>query len=203
MSISLEQFNQFVPNNQYAEHWVEALNNCLDDYEINTTNRIAAFLAQCKHESGNFTAIQENLNYKGDTLMRVWPSHFATPEIAEAYAHNPEKIANRAYASRMGNGPESSGDGWKFCGRGLIQLTGRDNYQSFADSLQMNIDDTPAYLQTFEGCVQSACFFWENNNLNALADAGNWDAISKKVNGGTLGLEERRNNTEQALQIFG
>jgi putative chitinase len=123
-------------------------------------------------------------------------------EIAQQYEHKPEMIANRAYENRMGNGPESSGDGWKFRGKGLIQLTGRDNYQAFADSLQMNIDDAAAYLETFEGAVQSACFFWESRNLNNLADQGNIDQISKIINGGTLGIEERRHFYQVALQVL-
>jgi len=203
MTISIEQFQAIIGNNQYAEHWVEALNNCLPDYDITTPNRIAAFMGETKVESGKYTAIKENLNYKAESLLHQWPSHFPTHEIAEQYAHQPDMIANRAYANRMGNGDEASGDGAKFCGRGLIQLTGRDNYQAFADSLQMNIDDVPAYLETFEGCVQSACFFWESHNLNAHADAGDWDKISKIINGGTIGLEERRQYTQEALQILG
>jgi putative chitinase len=123
-------------------------------------------------------------------------------EIAQQYEHKPEQIANRAYENRMGNGPEASGDGWKFRGKGLIQLTGRDNYQAFADSVQMNIDDASAYLETFEGAVQSACYFWESHNLNALADQGNIDQISKIINGGTLGIEERRQYYQHALQVL-
>ena len=145
-----------------------------------------------------------SLNYKAETLTRIWPKYFPS-DVAKDYASRPNKqeaIANRAYANRMGNGDEASGDGWKFCGRGLIQLTGRDNYQSFADSLQISVDDAAQYLETFEGCVQSACWFWENNNLNALADQGNIDAISKKVNGGTEGLEQRRSFYQHALQVL-
>ena len=133
--------------------------------------------------------------------MRLWHSHFPTMEIANQYAHKPEQIANRAYADRMGNGPESSGDGWAHCGRGLIQLTGKSNYKTFADSLQISLPEAVQYLQTFEGCVQSACWFWETNNLNALADNGNIDAISKKVNGGTEGIDQRRSYFHQVLQI--
>jgi putative chitinase len=135
-------------------------------------------------------------------LMRTWPSHFPTMEIANQYAHNQEMIANRAYANRMGNGNEASGDGWKFCGRGLIQLTGRSNYQDFADSLSMNIDDVPAYLGTYEGAVQSACFFWENNNLNTLADSQDVKKITRVINGGELGLEDRMNRYTEAYNIL-
>jgi putative chitinase len=162
---------------------------------------VAAFLAQTAHESGGYTALHENLNYQAASLCRVWPSHF-NAAIADQYAHNPERIANRAYAGRMGNGDEASGDGWKFCGRGLIQLTGKSNYQAFADSVQMNVDDVPAFLQTFEGAIQSACFFWENTNLNAVADAGDITRMTKIINGGTLGLEDRSNRYLQAVQVL-
>ena len=202
MELTLQHLQAIIGNNPYLEHWYEALSKALPDYEINTPQRLAAWFGETKVESANYTAIKENLNYRPESLVRLWKSHFPTMEIANQYAHNPEAIANRAYGGRMGNGDESSGDGWKFCGRGLIQLTGRDNYQSFADSLQISVDDAAQYLETFEGCVQSACWFWENNNLNALADQGNIDAISKKVNGGTEGLENRRNFYHQALQIL-
>lgn len=200
--MTLEQFYAIVGQNPYGEHWVEALNKCFDEYEINTPLRQAAFMGECCVESAKFTAIQENLNYRAASLHAQWKSHFPTMEIAQQYEHKPEQIANRAYENRMGNGPEASGDGWKFRGKGLIQLTGRDNYQAFADSVQMNIDDASAYLETFEGAVQSACYFWESHNLNALADQGNIDQISKIINGGTLGIEERRQYYQHALQVL-
>jgi putative chitinase len=202
MELTLQQLQKIIPGNEHTEHWFEALSQCLPDYEINTPLRIAAFFGQTKVESANYTAIHENLNYKPESLMRLWHKYFPTMEIANQYAHKPEQIANRAYANRMGNGPEESGDGWAHCGRGLIQLTGKSNYQSFADSLQITLPQAVEYLKTFEGCVQSACWFWETNNLNALADAGNIDAISKKVNGGTEGIDQRRNYFHQVLQIL-
>jgi len=201
--ITQQQLSQIIPGNTYVEHWCEALNNILPDYEINTPQRVAAFLAQCAHESGGFNALQENLNYKAESLMRTWPSRFPNMEVANHYAHNPELIANKVYADRMGNGPESSGDGWKYCGRGLIQLTGKDNYQAFADSLQMNVEDVPAYLGTFEGAIQSACWFWENNNLNQYADNGDITTMTKRINGGTIGLEDRMKHYQHALQVLG
>jgi putative chitinase len=201
MEIRQDQLAQILPGNPYVEHWCEALNKILPDYDISTPQRVAAFLAQTAHESGGYTALHENLNYTAQSLCRVWPSHFSA-EIADQYAHNPEKIANRAYAGRMGNGDEASGDGWNFCGRGLLQVTGRVNYQAFADSLQMNITDVPAFLQTFEGAVQSACWFWENNNLNSYADSGDFVTMTKKINGGTLGLDDRQHRYLQAMQVF-
>jgi len=200
--MNLQQFQAIVGNNPYAEHWVEALEKCWPDYDITTPERQAAFMGECCVESAKFTEIQENLNYRPETLVKQWPSHFPNMDIANQYGHNPEKIANRAYGGRMGNGPEESGDGWRFRGKGLIQLTGRDNYQGFADSVGMNIDDAAAYLETFEGCVQSACYFWESHNLNALADKGAIDQISHIINGGTLGQDERRHFYQVALHVL-
>ena len=199
---SLAKLQQILPRNPYVDHWHEALGVILPDYDINTLPRVAAFLAQCIHESAGFTALKENLNYKAQSLVRVWPRLFPDMETANRYAHNQQAIANRAYSSRMGNGDEASGDGWKFCGRGLIQLTGRNNYQAFADSLEISIDEVPEYLGTFEGAVQSACWFWESNNLNALADNGDMVTLTKKINGGTLGLEDRMKHYHHALQVL-
>ena len=199
--LSQDQLAQIIPGNPYIEHWYKALSEALPDYDINSPQRIASFLAQCGHESGGFTAIKENLNYKAESLVRVWPRYFNTGN-ANDYAHNQEKIANRAYANRMGNGDEASGDGYRFCGRGLIQLTGRSNYQAFADSIQEDINNLPDYLATFEGCVQSACWFWEANNLNQYADNYDLLTMTKKINGGTLGLDDRTARYKKALAIM-
>jgi putative chitinase len=201
--LTQEQLAQLIPNNDYVEHWHDAMEKCLPDYDIDTPRRVAAFVAQCAHESGGFRFLKENLNYRAESLVRVWPKYFKNLDIADQYAHNQEAIANRAYANRMGNGPESSGDGYRFCGRGLIQLTGRSNYQAFADSIETDISDIPAYLATFEGAVQSACWFWETNNLNKWADLGDIVTLTKKINGGILGLEERQKHYEHALQVLG
>ena len=202
MELTLELLKKFIPHNEYVDHWYNALSQLLPDYEINTPQRIAAFMAECIHESTGFTALAENLNYKAETLRKVFPHYFQTDEIAQQYAHHPEMIANRAYANRMGNGPEESGDGWAHCGRGLIQLTGASNYKAFAASIQTPVEEIPAYLGTFEGACQSACWFWETNNLNALADEGNIDKISKITNGGKLGLQERHQNYDNELAII-
>ncbi|NBO29100.1 MAG: glycoside hydrolase family 19 protein [Synechococcaceae bacterium WB6_1A_059] len=161
------------------------------------------FVAQCAHESGGFKFLKENLNYRAASLMRVWPRYFPDQATANQYAGKQEMIANRAYANRMGNGPESSGDGWAFCGRGLIQLTGRNNYQAFADSIETPIEEIPAYLQTFEGAVQSACWFWETNKLNTWADQGDVMTVTKRINGGTLGLADRQKHYQHALHVLG
>jgi putative chitinase len=201
--LTKEQLGQIIPGNPYLDHWYDALSKACPDYDINDPHRLAAFLAQCAHESGGFTAIKENLNYKAETLCRVWPRLFPNMDVANQYAHNPEAIANRAYSNRMGNGPETSGDGYKFCGRGLIQLTGRSNYQAFADSIGVDIEELPEFLSTFEGCVQSACWFWEANNLNQWADAGNIERMTKIINGGTLGLDDRTARYNHALKVLG
>jgi len=199
---TLQQLEQIIPGNPNIEAWYSALTQILPEYEIDTSERIAAFLAQCVHESAGFTAIKENLNYKASSLRKVFPKYFPTDEIAQEYAHFPEIIANRVYANRMGNGDEDSGEGYKYCGRGLIQLTGHDNYRAFADSLSMTMEETVEFLQTFEGCVQSACWFWESNGLNDLADAGDIKAMTKRINGGYIGLEDRVKHYEHALDVL-
>ena len=198
-----DQLAQMIPKNPYIDQWFHAISEILPEYEINTPPRVAAFLAQCAHESGNFVFLKENLNYKAASLRRVFPKYFPTDELAAQYANKPERIANRVYASRMGNGDEASGDGWRYCGRGLIQLTGKQNYSFFAGSLEMEVEDVPEYLATFEGAVQSACWFWETNNLNQWADKGDILTLTKRINGGTIGLEDRQKHYEHALHIFG
>jgi putative chitinase len=205
MNITLQQLQQLIPKNPYVKQWHNALSQLLPDYEINTAERIAAFVAQCSHESGGFTALKENLNYKAATLRKIFPKYFPDDATAAHYAGLPNKqaaIANKVYASRMGNGPEESGDGYRFCGRGLIQLTGRDNYSWFAASLSITVEEASEYLQTFEGAAQSACWFWETNSLNRWADAGDILTLTKKINGGTIGLEDRKKHYEHALHVL-
>jgi putative chitinase len=202
-NFTLEKFKACVGNPPYAEHWFEAICQILPDYDINTIPRVAAFLAQTAHESGGYRAIKENLNYKAESLCKVWPRLFPNMDIARQYAQQPEKIANRAYGNRMGNGPEESGDGWKFCGRGLIQLTGKDNYTRYAQSLEISLDEASEHLTTFEGCVQSAAWFWEANNLNVLADKSDMVMLTKRINGGTLGLEDRIKHYNHAIHVLG
>lgn len=200
--LTAEQLSQILKGNNNIDDWYEALRDNLPEHEIDTQYRIAAFIAQCAHESANFKILRENLNYRAESLRRVWPRHFPTDEIAQTYAKQPEKIANKAYANRMGNGDELSGDGWKFCGRGLIQLTGRNNYQLFADSIGYDIDELPEYLVTFDGAVKSACWFWSTNKLNQWADQGDIKTLTKKINGGTLGLDDRIKHYNHALEII-
>jgi putative chitinase len=202
MELTQQQLQQVIPKNKYVSYWYDALQQLLPQYEINTPDRIAAFLAQCAHESGGFVFIKENLNYKWQSLRKVFPKYFPTDALAQQYEKKPEKIANRVYANRMGNGPEESGDGYKFCGRGLIQVTGRENYSWFAASLHISPEEASEYMETFEGAAQSACWFWESNNLNQWADKRDILTLTKRINGGTIGLEDRQKHYEHCLHIL-
>ena len=201
--LTKSQLREIIKGNPYIDHWYDALAQCLPDYDINTPNRVAAFMAQTAHESGGYRAIKENLNYRAASLRKTFPKYFPTDELANAYAQQQEKIANRVYANRMGNGPEESGDGYRYCGRGLIQLTGKSNYQAFADSLEITPEEVSEYLATFEGATQSACWFWESNNLNKWADSGDMVMLTKKINGGTIGLEDRIKHYNHVLHVLG
>lgn len=172
-------------------------NEMLPKYEIDTPLRRAAFMAQVHHESAGFTRIEENLNYSARGLMNTWPSLFNAKNAA-AYAHKPQLIASRAYANRMGNGPESSGDGWTFRGRTLIQITGKDNYSAFASYKGMSLPDAVLYMGTAEGALEAPCWFWKTRGLNAFADQGDIRAITRRINGGYNGLAER----EQLYQRY-
>ena len=204
--LSYSELQQLIPKNPYIKQWHSALAQLLPDYEINTPQRIAAFIAQCAHESAGFTALRENLNYRAPTLRKVFPKYFPDDQTAQHYANLPNKqaaIANRVYANRMGNGPETSGDGYRYCGRGLIQLTGKDNYSWFAASLGISVEEAAQYLETFEGAAQSACWFWETNKLNQWADSGDILTLTKRINGGTIGLEDRIKHYNHALHVLG
>jgi putative chitinase len=203
MKLTASQLKQMVPGITHADHWIEAFDQLLPDYEINTPKRVAAFIAQCAHESGGFRFLKENLNYKAESLMKTFPKYFSDRDTANAYAKQPIKIANRVYANRMGNGDEASGDGYRYCGRGLIQLTGKTNYDWFAASLEISSTEASEYLETFEGAAQSACWFWESNNLNVEADAGDIKKMTKKINGGYIGLDDRIKHYEHALHVLG
>jgi putative chitinase len=202
-SFTKQNLGEMIGKNPYLDYWYEAICEICPEYEINTPQRLAAFIAQCAHESGGFKFLKENLNYKAASLRKVFPKYFPDDAIAAAYANKPEMIANRVYANRMGNGDEASGDGWTFCGRGLIQLTGKNNYTFFAGSLDIPLEECAEYLGTFEGAVQSACFFWEQNNLNQWADKDDILTLTKRINGGTIGLEDRIKHYNHAKHILG
>jgi putative chitinase len=203
MEITQEQLRSCIGNNPYLSQWCNALNAILPDYGIDTPQRVAAFIAQCAHESGNFRFLTENLNYRATSLRSLFKKYFPTDELAKQYEKQPARIANRIYANRMGNGPEESGDGFRYCGRGLIQLTGKDNYTWFSESIETTLEETVEYLQTFEGAVQSACWFWETNNLNQWADKDDILTLTKRINGGTIGLADREKHYEHAKHVFG
>ena len=165
-------------------------------------NRAAGFVAQIAHESGGFNFVKENLNYGAKGLMGTFKKYFPTEDLAKQYERQPEKIANRVYANRMSNGDESSGDGYRFCGRGLIQLTGRANYTKFAEDLGISIEETVAYLETPAGAVSSAGWFWDQNNLNQWCDKNDFVTLTKRINGGTIGLADREHHYHLALKLL-
>jgi len=196
-----DQVHQMLQGNPHFQEWYNALAAELPKYNITSVPRVAMFMAQCGHESGNFTALKENLNYQAHALTAIWPKRFP-PDLAAQVAHNQEAIANIAYCDRMGNGSRESGDGWKFHGRGLIQLTGRSLYEAFAKEIGRELDDVVAYCETPEGAVESACFFWEHHGLNAVSDAGDIVHATKVINGGTLGIDDRTARYHHALQVL-
>jgi putative chitinase len=204
MEITVKLLQSICPKTKAAtlEKYVSALAEVTEHYEINTPERLAAFLAQIAHESGGFNAVKENLNYSTKGLMTTFKKYFPTEELAKQYERKPEKIANRVYASRMGNGNEASGEGFRFCGRGLIQLTGKQNYTRLAKDLDMTLDELISFLETPAGAVTSAAWFWDNNNLNKYADSGDFVMLTKRINGGTIGLADRKHHYEIALELL-
>jgi putative chitinase len=185
------------------EKWLKPLENTFAKYDINTSKRQAAFIGQCAHESGNFKTLEENLNYKPEALMRVWPSRFPNLATAMKYAHNPEAIANKVYGGRMGNGVEESGEGAKYHGRGLIQLTGKENYANCGSGIGVDLLSNPGLLGTPEYAALSAGWFWNKKGLNALADAQDYETMTKRINGGTLGLDDRKAKIAKVLSVLG
>ena len=183
-----------------AEEWVDAINTTFETFGIDTPEQQASFLGQCGHESAGFTALVENLNYKAESLCKVWPKRFPSLEMAQPYHRNPEAIANHVYANRMGNGDEESGDGWNFRGRGLIQLTGRDNYRACGEALGADLESDPDLVSQPMYAALSAGWFWHKNHLNNIAQ--DITAVTKKINGGTHGLEDRVARTQRALDAL-
>lgn len=181
MYISANQLSQIVGRYQDRDTLANVLNNILPKYEINTINRVAGFLAECGHESLDFTVLHENLNYSAQSLLLVFRKYFTSANVSD-YARRPENIANRVYANRMGNGGEESGDGYKYRGRGAIQITGYNNYVAFATSIDKEIDETIAYCETLEGAVECSCWFWNVNNVNKYADIDDCDGMSDVIN---------------------
>lgn len=204
--ITLELLQKICPKTKSSvlEKYVEPFNVVGEHYNmLENPKRIAAFIAQTAHESGGFNFVQENLNYGAKGLMGTFKKYFPTEEIAKQYERKPEKIANRVYANRMKNGDEASGDGFKFRGRGLIQLTGRDNYTRFANALGKSLDETIEFLETAEGAVSSAGWFWDVNKLNIYCDKDDFIGLTRRINGGTIGLEDRKHHYHLALEALG
>jgi putative chitinase len=183
--------------------WVAVLAEQLRKAGITTPRCVAAFLGQCAHESGGFRDLEENLNYSAARLCQVWPNRFPTVEAADACALQPEVLANRVYANRLGNGDEASGDGWQFHGRGLIQITGRAAYEKFARASGMTLDQAVEHAATQSGAAVSAAWFWTENDLNALANSWSIDLLTRKINGGSAGAAERSRLCEAALHVLG
>jgi putative chitinase len=213
MSFKLEEGHlaSMIPSNKAAAgKWHAALKEILPKYKIDTPQRIAGFIAQCAHESGDFRTLEENLNYSEKSLLAVFGRYFgpAPKRNPAEFARNPEKIANYVYMDEfrskqgaMGN--TKPGDGWRFRGRGLKQLTGRNNYTAFGKTIGMTAEQAAEYVATEKGAVESACWFWQTAGCNAFADKGDIVGLSKKINGGDIGLEDRVRRWEEALKILG
>ena len=203
--ITIELLQKVCPGTKKTilEKYVGPLYTIALYYDIaDTKERTAAFIAQLAHESGGFNTVIENLNYSAEGLTRVFPKYFPSLDLANQYARNPEKIANRVYANRMKNTDKASGDGWKFRGRELIQITGKDNYTKFAQSLEMDLNATVEYLETPSGAAVSAGWFWDTNKLNSYCDKNDFIGLTKRINGGTNGLADRQHHYEVALQYL-
>ena len=184
--------------------WYEAMLGILPLWEVDTPERVAMFLAQCGHESGGFRVLSENLNYSAKALDSIFPKYFKRAgRDANEYHRQPEKIANVIYAGRMDNGNTDSGDGWRFRGGGILQLTGRYNYTKFAEAVEMSPEEAVDYVRTKEGALDSACWFWDTNNLNKYCDDMDIVGATKRINGGTIGLEDRKKHYAHALEVFG
>lgn len=208
MILTLEQLRQITPIKDQTTliNTLNGLNECLTRFNINTPLRINHFLSQCLHESVNLTILRENLNYSINGLLRVFPHYFPTIESTNGYANNQAKIANKVYGSRMGNGNEVSGDGFKYKGRGAIQLTGHDNYKHLSDDTAIDFLNHPELLETVQYAFIGAGWFWNRNNLNELADKGNTNEIitliTKRINGGLNGIESRISNFRKCEVII-
>jgi putative chitinase len=208
MSLTKPILAELIKGNTEIDMWFDALVEVLPKYGITTPRRIAHFISQCAHESNNFRSLQENLNYSKESLEKVFPRYFgAGKRDAAQYARNPEKIANYVYmdefrsaAGRMGN--VQPGDGWRFRGRGLKQLTGRNNYTAFGKSVGMTAEQAADYVATKKGAIESACWFWDTNKLNTIADTDDVVLMTKRINGGNIGLADRQQRYTHAIALL-
>lgn len=208
MKLTPEQLGAMIPTNNDVEAWCEELNKALPVYDIDTPQRIASFISQCAHESRDFTALEENLNYSQSSLERVFGRYFgAGKRNAAEYHRQPEKIANYVYmdefrSKRGALGNVKEGDGWRFRGKGLKQLTGRNNVEGFAKEFGISAEEASDWLETKEGALASALWFWGKNGLNAIADTGSVKAATKRINGGDIGLADRERRYATAMQAL-
>ena len=201
---TVEMTRELLKGNSEADEWHEHIVYMLPKYDIDTPERVAGFMAQCGHESNNFRVLKENLNYSATALDKIFPKYFRRAgRDAQQYHRQPEKIANVIYANRMDNGDTASGDGYKFRGRGIIQLTGRYNYTQFAKSINTGLRATVEYLETKQGALESACWFWKTNNINKYCDSQDIVTMTKRINGGTIGLADRKKHYAHALEVLG
>jgi len=182
--------------------WVDALNATFQRFDISTPLRQAAFIGQAGHECGNFRIMEENLNYRAETLMKVWPRRFPTLEFAKQYERNPKKIANSVYANRMGNRDEASGDGFRFRGRGAFQTTGHSGYYHAGQALGEDFVMNPDLVATPTYAALTAGFFWDTHKLNQYADSQDYKTMTKKINGGYIGLADREKHINEALSVM-
>jgi putative chitinase len=202
--ITGEQLQQIVPNLPAAkrEEYLICLNEAMREFHIDTPLRVAAFIAQTAHESGEYCRLVENLNYSAQGLLGTWPRRFNT-STSRTYARKPDRIASLVYANRLGNGDEASGDGWHYRGRGVIQVTGRDNYRDCGDHFEVDLVASPELLEQARLAFRSAAWFWHRHGLNELADEGDFVAITRAINGRTKGLAQRRAYYQRAKEVLG
>jgi putative chitinase len=198
MAVNAEQLKRL----HIGVEWVDALNNTFEKFGIVTRNQQAMFIGQCSHESGNFKMLQENLNYKAATLMKLWPKRFPTIKVANQYAGNARAIANKVYADRMGNRDEASGDGYRFRGKGLVQLTGHSNHFHAGKALGVDFVMEPDLVATPRYAALTAGWFWSTHNLNSPADALDFVKVTKIINGGVIGLADREKHVREALAVI-
>ena len=187
---------------QISADWVDPLNETFERFGIVTHNQQAMFIGQCSHECGNFKLLEENLNYKAATLMKLWPKRFPTQEKANEFERNPRKIANSVYSLRMGNRDENSGDGFRFLGRGIIQLTGHSSYFHCGKALGVDFVANPDLVSSPKYAALSGGWFWSTHNLNSPADGLDYTKVTKIINGGTIGLDDRIKHVQQALAVL-
>ena len=199
-----EMVIEMLRGNEEAEDWYDAMCEILPLWEVDTPERVAMFIAQCGHESNNFKVLSENLNYSAKALNAIFPKYFERAgRDAQEYHRQPRKIANVIYANRMDNGDTDSGDGWRYRGGGILQLTGRYNYTQFGIEVDMSPEEAVEYVRTKKGALDSACWFWDTNDLNKYADNMDIKGATKRINGGYIGLEDREKHYKHAMEVLG